>query len=207
MTLHYSLTFMLLAAEMATFVFVVAPLPYAVRRKVFTFLSESYIVSKLAYGLKISFIFVGVLFLDAMQRMYRISAEAEIAKQGGTTPIHDARAEASFAARKFYAQRNVYLTGFCLFLSLILARTFYIILDFIHTQDSYLKLQKEMKDGGKGDQTKQIAELKAELAAAKAKARDFEVLRKQAQQQQTEYDRLATEYNKATGSISDKRKD
>ena len=30
-----------------------------------------------------------------------------------------------------------------------------------------------MKDGGKGDQAKQIADLKAELAAAKAKARDF----------------------------------
>lgn len=43
---------------MATFVFVVAPLPYAVRKKVFTFLSESFIVSKLAYGLKISFMCV-----------------------------------------------------------------------------------------------------------------------------------------------------
>lgn len=34
-----------------------------------------------------------------------------------------------------------------------------------------------------------------------------EILKKQAQQQQTEYDRLATEYNKATGNISDKKKD
>ena len=39
------------------------------------------------------------------------------------------------------AQRNVYLTGFCLFLSLVLTRTFYILLDLIHTQEEYAKLK------------------------------------------------------------------
>lgn len=39
------------------------------------------------------------------------------------------------------AQRNTYLTGFCLFLSLVLTRTFYIILDLIHTQEEYAKLK------------------------------------------------------------------
>ena len=40
------------------------------------------------------------------------------------------------------AQRNTYLTGFCLFLSLVLTRTFYIILDLIHTQEEYAKLKR-----------------------------------------------------------------
>jgi B-cell receptor-associated protein 31 len=40
------------------------------------------------------------------------------------------------------AQRNVYLTGFCLFLSLVLTRTFYIIQDLMHVQDEYAKLIK-----------------------------------------------------------------
>ena len=40
---------------MVTFCFVVSPLPYTVRKKVFTFLSESYVVSKIAYGIKIAF--------------------------------------------------------------------------------------------------------------------------------------------------------
>ena len=39
------------------------------------------------------------------------------------------------------AQRNTYLTGFCLFLSLVLTRTFYILLDLIHTQEEYAKLK------------------------------------------------------------------
>ena len=44
----------------------------------------------------------------------------------------------------FSAQRNTYLTGFALFLSLCLTRTFYIILDHIHVQDEYAKLKKEV---------------------------------------------------------------
>ena len=43
------------------------------------------------------------------------------------------------------AQRNTYLTGFCLFLSLVLTRTFYIILDLIHTQEEYAKLKQEVR--------------------------------------------------------------
>ena len=55
----YSLTFMLLAAEMVTFCVFVAPLPYQIRRRLFRFLSESPIVAKIAYALKISFMCVG----------------------------------------------------------------------------------------------------------------------------------------------------
>lgn len=49
---------MLLAAEMATFCILVAPLPYGIRKRLFRFLSESPIVAKLAYGIKISFMYV-----------------------------------------------------------------------------------------------------------------------------------------------------
>src|ERR1700761_1221941 len=43
------------------------------------------------------------------------------------------------------AQRNVYLTGFCLFLSLVITRTFYIIKDLIHTKDEYAELKKAVR--------------------------------------------------------------
>lgn len=36
----------------------------------------------------------------------------------------------------------MYLTGFCLFLSLVLTRTFAIVLDLIQTQEDYAKLKK-----------------------------------------------------------------
>jgi hypothetical protein len=53
----YTLTFMLLASEMAAFGVFVVPLPFKVRRRLFRFLSESVLVAKIAYGLKISFMY------------------------------------------------------------------------------------------------------------------------------------------------------
>lgn len=202
MTIYYSLTFLLLAAEMASFCIFVAPLPSKVRRKLFRFLSESPFIAKIAYGLKISFIFVAVLFVDALQRMFRINFEIDTAKSGGQH-VQDIRTETSHAARKFYAQRNVYLTGFCLFLSLVLTRTFYIIRDLIQTKDEFAELKKATASTSRnnlvaGEQTKEIERLKQDLAT----------LKEQAKSQATEYDRLADQYNKETGkSSSNKRED
>ncbi|KAG8763562.1 hypothetical protein FRC11_001763 [Ceratobasidium sp. 423] len=206
MTIYYTLTFLLLAAEMVTFCLLVMPLPFTARQKLFRFLSTSVIVAKIAYALKISFIFIALLFFDALQRMMRVSAEGQQAKQAaGAT---DVRTETNYAAKKFYTQRNMYLTGFTLFLSLILTRTYYILLDLIHAQEQYAELKK--KTDGKPltkDQATEIAELKEKLAASEAQARDFETLKKQARQQAEEYDRLATELNKATGQVSNKKSD
>ncbi|KAI0270569.1 endoplasmic reticulum protein [Gloeopeniophorella convolvens] len=202
MTIYYTLTFGLLASEMLAFCLFVAPVPFKVRRRLFRFLSESPLVAKFAYGIKISFIFVAVLFVDALQRMFRITTEVEIAKSSGQG-MQDVRTETSFAARKFYAQRNVYLTGFCLFLSLVLTRTFYIIQDLIHTQEEYAKLKQTTANNSRdnlkaGDQEKEVERLK----------RDLEALKQQARSQAAEYDRLADQYNKETGKpVSDKRKD
>ncbi|KAF9528753.1 endoplasmic reticulum protein [Crepidotus variabilis] len=221
MTIYYSLTFLLLAAEMGTFCILVAPLPYTIKKRIFSFLSESRLVAKVAYGLKISFIFVAILFADALQRMFKITAEAEAAKSPKAAVIQDVRSDTNLAARKFYAQRNVYLTGFCLFLSLVLTRTFYIILDLIHTQEEYAKLKKATESSNgtassssssstaktatpTANESKQIAELKKQLEFQK---KEYDILKKQATQNQVEYDRLATEYNKVTGSKSDKRRD
>ncbi|KAK7446974.1 Endoplasmic reticulum transmembrane protein 3 [Stygiomarasmius scandens] len=207
MTIYYSLTFLLLAAEMATFCFLVMPLPYAIRKRMFHFLSESPIIAKLAYALKISFIFVGILFFDALQRMFRITAESEMAKSGQN--MGDIRTETNLAARKFYAQRNTYLTGFTLFLSLVLTRTFYITLDLIHVQEEYAKLKGNgSAKGSDGDKDKIIASKDKEIAELKKKTRDFDTLKNQAASQAAEYNRLADRYNKLTGEKpADKKAD
>ncbi|KAF5332936.1 hypothetical protein D9758_015963 [Tetrapyrgos nigripes] len=139
-------------------------------------------------------LFVGILFFDALQRMFRITAESEMAKSGQGQHMGDVRTETNFAARKFYAQRNTYLTGFTLFLSLVLIRTFSITLDLIHVQEEYAKIKGTGKtgSGSESDKDKQIAELKRQV-------RDFETLKNQAKSQAQEYDRLADRYNKLAG--------
>lgn len=74
------------------------------------------VVAKIQYGLKITFIFVGVLFIDAVQRMWKVTLEGDTMRE--SQGMRDSRTESNFHARKFYAQRNTYLTGFTLFLSL-----------------------------------------------------------------------------------------
>lgn len=44
--------------------------------------------------------FVGILFVDALQRMFRVTAEADLTKTRGQ-PLQDVRTETNFAARKF----------------------------------------------------------------------------------------------------------
>ncbi|PVG00082.1 hypothetical protein CPB86DRAFT_806006 [Serendipita vermifera] len=188
MAIYYSLTFFLLAAEMAAFIFVLMPMPLAARKKLFHFLTESYIVGKIAYGLKISFIFVAILFVDAVQRMLRITAEAEASKNANSG-VNNVSAEVNVAARKFYAQRNTYLTGFCLFLSLCMTRTIQILVHLVHTEEELNKLRAKTASGS-SDAIAEVEELKAEL---QRKERDLG-------QQSVEYDRVAAELQRAMGS-------
>ncbi|WFD18238.1 Endoplasmic reticulum transmembrane protein 3 [Malassezia caprae] len=180
MTLYYSIVFALLVLEMAMFMVLIVPLPFSARRKLFRFLATSQIVAKINYCVRITFIFVAVLFIDAFQRMMKIKHESVV------TEVHqgfqDFRTETNYHAKKFYAQRNVYLTGFTLFLSLILARTHSLVLDLINAQE-------ELAAGTDGGST------------------DVATMKKQMQQQQAEYNRLSDELAKAQSAVSDKKSD
>lgn len=46
--------FLLLISEMALFMLLILPLPFTWRRTLFTFISESPIVAKIQYGMKVS---------------------------------------------------------------------------------------------------------------------------------------------------------
>jgi len=61
---------------------------------------QSYIVGKIAYALKISFIFVVILFVDAVQHMVRTTAEAEAAKTANPG-VGQLGAERNVSSRKF----------------------------------------------------------------------------------------------------------
>ncbi len=85
---------MLLVAEMVLFLALIVPMPFTVKRKLFNFISESPIVAKLQYGMKvcgqcprsrqslirmeqITFIFILILFLDSVNRVYRVQVEMQ----------------------------------------------------------------------------------------------------------------------------------
>ncbi|KAI3395092.1 hypothetical protein diail_1772 [Diaporthe ilicicola] len=193
MTLYYTLVFMLLMAEMALFMFLIIPMPFSLKRRVFTFISENPIVAKLQYGLKITFIFILILFIDSVNRVYRVQVElASVTENNAQAIMGHERLEVQ--ARKFYSQRNMYLCGFTLFLSLILNRTYIMILDVLRLEEKLKQYegtdkntkqsQKLSEAGGAGE----IAGLKRQLAK---KDQDIETLKKQASGLHREYNELA----------------
>ncbi|PVH97672.1 endoplasmic reticulum protein [Periconia macrospinosa] len=206
MTLYYSLVFLLLVTEMVIFLALIIPLPFTWRRKLFHFISESPIIAKLQYGMKITFIFILILFIDSVNRVYRVQVELAAftkSERGGATVMGGSE-RMEVQARKFYSQRNMYLCGFTLFLSLILNRTYVMILDVLRLEEEVKSLKgdpavkgKSIKNaGGIGE----VASLKEELAA---KDRDMENLKKQVESMQKEYNRMGDE---VSGSKSTPRK-
>lgn len=101
-------------------------------------------------------------------------------------------------ARKFYSQRNMYLCGFTLFLSLILNRTYTMILDTLRLEEKVKRYEGDPKASGKqADKLEQaggageISKLKNQLAQ---KDRDLETLKKQSQGLSNEYNKLGDQY-------------
>lgn len=49
----------------------------------YSFISENPLVAKLQYGLKITFIFILILFIDSVNRVYRVQVELSSVTEGG----------------------------------------------------------------------------------------------------------------------------
>ncbi|RPB20162.1 bap31 domain protein [Terfezia boudieri ATCC MYA-4762] len=204
MTLYYSLVFVLLLSEMGIFMLLILPLPFTWRKKLFQFISESALVAKLQYGMKITFIFILILFVDSVNRVYRVTQELHNAPRGtSTVTMGPERMEVQ--ARKFYSQRNMYLCGFTLFLSLILNRTYALILDVLRLEEAVANLRKENnKNAASGNAVTEVSRLKKEL---EKKDMEMEVLKKQAEGLAREYGELSDLYKVVEGRKGEVRKD
>ncbi|KAK1041640.1 Endoplasmic reticulum transmembrane protein 3 [Friedmanniomyces endolithicus] len=205
MTLYYSMVFALLVFEMALFVSLIIPMPFTMKRKLFTFISSSPRVAKVQYGMKITFIFILILFIDSVNRVYRVQVELGQAKsQGGAAAAAAGSERMEVQARKFYSQRNMYLCGFTLFLSLILNRTYTMILDVLRLEEEVKRLNGDKLGGDKSQQKLadagdigEIGRLKDEL---KKRDRDIDVLKKQSNGLSDEYKRMGDNFHVSDGT-------
>lgn len=109
-------------------------------------------------------------------------------------------------ARKFYSQRNMYLCGFTLFLSLILNRTYIMILDVLRLEERVKQYEGVDKSGKGGKEAAklasagdvgEIARLKKEIAK---KDQDLETLRKQCEGLQREYNSVSDKLTQRDGT-------
>jgi len=170
MTLYYSLVFFVLVAEMSIFLLLVVPLPFTWRKKMFEFISNSPVIAKLQYGMKITFIFILILFIDSVNRVYRV--QRELSEMGHAGPYGNAMGSdrSEVQARKFYSQRNMYLCGFTLFLSLILNRTHSFILDILKLEQKVNELNATNARSSKGAAAEELAKKDRQIEAIKTQA-------------------------------------
>ncbi len=100
-------------------------------------------------------------------------------------------------ARKFYSQRNMYLCGFTIFLSLILNRTYVMILEVMRLEDRIKTFEGTNKDTRESEKLA-VAGKPGELAGLKdklaKKEQDLQTLRKQSEGLHKSYDELADKY-------------
>ncbi|KAI8366611.1 B-cell receptor-associated protein 31-like-domain-containing protein [Blakeslea trispora] len=142
MTLYYTIVFAILALEIFVFFLFLLPIPTRWQKPVFRWLATSPFMAHAQYVMRIVFAFIFVLFLDAVNTLrafYDVVSEEE----GGIPPAGNAdfRAQVSQAAKKFYAQRNLYLTGFTILLLLILGKIKTMSMDYIRLEDQYIELE------------------------------------------------------------------
>ncbi|KAK5992769.1 hypothetical protein PT974_06185 [Cladobotryum mycophilum] len=192
--------FGLLMFEMSLFMLLLVPLPFTIKRRIFTFISENPLIAKIQYWMKITFVFILILFIDSVNRVYRVQLEVmaahEQAAKGSPTAVMGAE-RLEVQARKFYSQRNMYLCGFTLFLSLILNRTYVMILEVMRLEDkvrAYEGTNKNTKESEKlavAGKPGEIAGLREEL---KKKEVDLQTLKKQSEQLHKAYDELSDKY-------------
>jgi len=204
MTLYYSLVFLLLVAEMLVFMLLILPMPFQARRKLFTFISESRIVAKMQYGTKITFIFILILFIDSVNRVYRVQFEAAASQSGAAGEAQMAgSARMEVQARKFYAQRNMYLCGFTLFLSLILNRTYVMILEVLRLEAKVRRYEGNKvsdKDAEKLDRAGAPSEIGRLRNDVEKKDKNIEALKKQMAGLQREYGILGDQVGNKDGT-------
>lgn len=158
MAFQYVLTFSLLVTEMILFSLISLPLPSKLRRPLLKTMYIPFNSPQFQVVMKCVIVFIGIMFIDSVNRTFKVNNDLN-----PVNPITDSIANGSISrseiqSRRFYSQRNMYLCGFTLFLSLVLTRTFSMVFELLEVKEKIVKLEK---DSNVADST----ELKDKIAA------------------------------------------
>ena len=130
MSLQYQLVWALLVSEMVAFVLLTLPLPLRWKSRAMDYLRGHVHVKSVYYVLRIFFVLVLFLFagtlcavprradkIDSMTRSLQLGMQKEALGEA-CRAYKDVHGDAQLNLKMFYAQRNMYLTGFTLFLAM-----------------------------------------------------------------------------------------
>lgn len=183
MALYYSLVFGLLVVEIAFFTLLSLPYPRKIRRSVLTTVSMPFRNEKFQIALKCILGFVAVLFIDSVNRVFTVNTELRGSNNVANGVLND---RSEIQARRFYAQRNMYLCGFTLFLTLIVLRTYSLVTELLVTKDKVDALSKN--DSVTESETQDSSELTALKSKLADKDKELDSLKEKATALSKDYD-------------------
>lgn len=127
MSLYYNLIFGILIIELILFTIISLPLPSKFRFPLLNFINKPFKSIQFNAVIKCIMIFISILFIDSFNKTYSI--EKELSEHGSSNynPID----KLNINSKRFYNQRNLYLTGFTLFLNFIILRTYSLVNELI----------------------------------------------------------------------------
>lgn len=167
MAIQYVCAFAILATELTLFALISLPLPSKYRGPLLRALSTPFHSESVQIGIKCTFGFIAIMFADSVSRVNKVTNELTL--RDGVDLQKGAVLRSEIQSRRFYAQRNMYLTGFCLFLSLVVYRTYALVFELLEMKEKIRVLEKEGASQSVLDKIKALEEEK-EALIAKSKA-------------------------------------
>ncbi|KAJ3162915.1 hypothetical protein HDU88_006555 [Geranomyces variabilis] len=190
MSLFYQLVFVILISEMLLFGLLIAPLPLGIRRSMLKWMSTSPILAQSKAYFRIMFVYVSIMFVDSLNKVFN-------------TTHHHHEGDAFHRANVFREQRNLYLTGAVLFLSLLLNRFFAMIAELMSNETKSETLKKQAAKQSTDylrlldkdhEHAAELDALNKKIDELDAKARQVDVVTRQAKQTHDEYMRLTDRF-------------
>lgn len=167
MSLYYSLIFGILVTEVAVFSLLALPIPTKFRKPITLVLLKPFKNSTVQISIKCILCFILLLFIDSINKVYNINKELSLEFNQGHEKIE-------ILSRKFFQQRNLYLTGITLFLTFIVTRTFSLVNELLTLKAKYRSSDTDEKSITKVELQDLIKEKDREIEDLKAKANALE---------------------------------
>ncbi|BAO40483.1 endoplasmic reticulum transmembrane protein 3 [Kluyveromyces marxianus] len=168
MSLYHGLVYAILVVELITLTLLGLPLPLVLKKPVIKALSKPLLSSTVQITIKCVLGFILLLFVDSMNRVYGIESELDRMKESGVGTYPHGKTE--ILSRKFFWQRNMYLTGITLFLTFLLTRVATLVWELFDMKDAYettLKTKQDELPPKQKSLAKEIADIDEEIARLK----------------------------------------
>lgn len=173
MSLYYTIIFCILVVEIGVFTLLALPIPTRFRKPLTLVLLKPFRNSTVQVSIRCVLAFILLLFIDAINKVYSINKELS---HDTAYPAHE---KIELLSRKFYQQRNLYLTGITLFLTFIVTRTFALVNELLvlkakYRADGETTASGDSKTVSSEELKAQIKENEEKIAALKEKAEALE---------------------------------